>query len=413
VLIEVISELYSKHQVLESSDENIGFLSTYPPRECGIATFTKDLIDSIDLLNEFSPAPVISVNEIGRTYDCGAEVKLQIRQHIEEDYIQAAKCINSSRIKAISLQHEFGIFGGEWGKYILSFLENVNKPVITTLHTVQPDFEPKAREVLREILHHSKAIVVMAEVAKNILKEYDVTEEKINVVQHGCPDIPFSSSDSIKPSLGLEGRIVLSTFGLINRGKGIEYAIRALPSLVEKHPNILYLIIGATHPGVRRIEGESYRMELIRLVKQLGLENHVRFHNRYMTKRELMKYLQATDIYITPYLGPNQISSGTLVYALGSGRAVVSTPYLHAKEVLSDGRGMFCEFRDPDSIASEVGKLLDNEGLRRDMEKKAYEYSRGFVWPKVAREYADIFEQAIHDQGELMCVSPTYQTRLS
>jgi glycosyltransferase involved in cell wall biosynthesis len=200
----------------------------------------------------------------------------------------------------------------------------------------------------------------------------------------------------------LEGRIVLSTFGLINRGKGIEYAIRALPSLVEKHPNILYLIIGATHPGVRRIEGESYRMELIRLVKQLGLENHVRFHNRYMTKRELMKYLQATDIYITPYLGPNQISSGTLVYALGSGRAVVSTPYL-----------MFCEFRDPDSIASEVGKLLDNEGLRRDMEKKAYEYSRGFVWPKVAREYADIFEQAIHDQGELMCVSPTYQTRLS
>jgi glycosyltransferase involved in cell wall biosynthesis len=388
--------LSTKHQVPKSNKEYVAFLGTYPPRECGIATFTKDLIDSIDLLGEFAPARVISVNEIETIYDYDSRVKQQIRQDFEEDYIQAAKYINSSRINAVNLQHEFGIYGGEWGSYILSFLQNVHKPVVTTLHSVQPDFEPKARNVLKEITAHSKAIVVMARAAKNILKEYDVPDKKVNVVQHGCPDIPFLTSDNVKPSLGLKGRTVLSTFGLINRGKGIEYAIQALPRLVEKYPNILYLIIGETHPEVRKIEGETYRVNLIKLVDQLGLKNHVRFHNRFLTKRELIRYLHATDIYITPYIGPNQISSGTLVYALGAGRPVVSTPYLHAKEVLSHGRGMFCEFKNPDSIAEQVKKLLENDKLRRDLEKKAYRYSRSFVWPKVAQKYTDIFKRAIH-----------------
>jgi glycosyltransferase involved in cell wall biosynthesis len=235
----------------------------------------------------------------------------------------------------------------------------------------------------------------MARAAKNILKEYNVPNRKINVVQHGCPDIPFLASDSVKPSLGLKGRTILSTFGLINGGKGIEYAIQALPPLVEKHPNILYLIIGETHPEVRKIEGETYRMNLIKLVDQLGLKNYVRFHNRFLTKRELIRYLHATDIYITPYIGPNQISSGTLVYSLGAGRAVVSTPYIHAKEVLSHGRGMFCEFKNPDSIADGVRQLLENDKLRRDIEKKAYRYSRSFIWPKVAQKYTDVFKRAI------------------
>ena len=386
----------TKPRVPESNEEYIAFLGTYAPRECGIATFTKDLVDSIDLLAEFAPARVISVNEIETIYDYDSRVKQQIRQDFEEDYIQAAKYINSSRINAVNLQHEFGIYGGEWGKYILSFLQNVHKPVITTLHTVQPDFESTARNVLKEILSHSKAIVVMARAAKNILKEYNVPNKKINVVQHGCPDIPFLISDSVKPSLGLKGRTILSTFGLINGGKGVEYAIQALPPLVEKHPNILYLIIGETHPEVRKIEGETYRMNLIKLVDQLGLKNHVRFHNRFLTKRELIRYLHATDIYIAPYIGPNQISSGTLVYALGAGRAVVSTPYLHAKEVLSYGRGMFCEFKNPDSIAEEVKKLLENDKLRKGIERKAYRYSRSFIWPKVAQKYTDILKQAIH-----------------
>jgi glycosyltransferase involved in cell wall biosynthesis len=378
------------------SKERIAFLSTYTPRECGIAIFTKDLIDSIDLLAEFAPTQVISVNEIDTIYDYDIRVKQQIRQDFEEDYIQAANYINSSRINAVDLQQEFGIYGGEWGEYVLSFLRNVHKPVVTTLHTVQPDFEPRARDVLKEVIAHSKAIVVMARAAKNILREYNVPNEKISLVQHGCPDIPFLTSDSVKPSLGLKGRIILSTSGLISRSKGIEYAIQALPPLVEKYPNILYLIVGETHPEVRKIEGETYRMDLIKLVDRLGLENYVRFHNRFLSKRELMSYFSATDIYISPYIGPNQVSSGTLAYALAAGRAVVSTPYLHAKELLSHGRGMFCEFRNPESITDEVKKLLENDKLRRDVEKRAYRYSRSFIWPKVAQEYADILKHAIH-----------------
>jgi glycosyltransferase involved in cell wall biosynthesis len=388
--------LFAKPGIPKSNKEYIAFLGTYVPRECGIATFTKDLVDSVDLLDEFAPARVIAVNEIDTIYDYDSRVKQQIRQDFEEDYIQAATYINLSRINAVNLQHEFGIYGGEWGKYVLSFLQNVQKPVITTLHTVQPDFESTARNVLQEILTRSKAVVVMAKAAKNILKEYDVSNEKINVVQHGCPDIPFLSSESVKPSLGLKGRIVLSTFGLINAGKGIEYALQALPPLVEKYPNLIYLVIGETHPEVRKIEGETYRMNLVKLVDQLGLKNHVRFHNRFLAKRELIRYLHATDIYLTPYIGANQISSGTLVYALGAGRAVVSTPYLHAKEVLSHGRGLFCEFRNPDSITQEVRKLLENKELRRDMEKKVYKYSRSFTWPKVGQKYSNIIKQAIH-----------------
>lgn len=387
-------------KVPELKEKHIGFLSTYTPRECGIATFTKDLIDSIDLLGKFAPARVISVNEIGTIYSYGSRVKQQIRQNFEEDYVQAAQYINSSRINSVSLQHEFGIYGGEWGKYILSFLKNVNKPVITTLHTVQPDFEQKAINVLIEIVAHSKAIVVMAKAAKNLLEEYDVSAKKIKVVQHGCPNIPFLSSEVVKPSLGLKGRTVLSTFGLISRGKGVEYVIQALPSLVEKFPNILYLIIGETHPEVRKNEGESYRMNLIRMVEELGLGDNVKFHNRFLTKKELIRYLQATDVYLTPYIGPNQISSGTLVYALGAGRAVISTPYIHAKEVLSEERGLFCEFKDPISVAKEVEKLLENDKLRRDMEKKAYRYSRNFTWQKVAQKYVDIFKQAILSEEE-------------
>ena len=384
-----------KSRVPESTQDYVAFLGTYTPRECGIATFTKDLIDSVDALAEFAPARVISVNEIDTIYVYDSRVKQQIRHDFEEDYVQAAEYINSSRVKAVNVQHEFGIYGGDWGEYLLSFLKAVNKPVVTTLHTVQPDFEPKARKVLKEITDHSKAIVVMAKVAKEILKGYGVPSKKIHVVQHGCPDIPFLASESVKPSLGLKGRTVLSTFGLISGGKGVEYVIKALPSLVEKHPDILYLIIGETHPEVRKHEGENYRMNLIRLVEELGLRNHVRFHNRFLTKRELIRYLHATDIYITPYIGPNQISSGTLVYALGAGRAVVSTPYLHAKEVLSHGRGLFCEFKNPESIATELKKLLENEKLRREMEEEAYRYSRNFTWPKVGQKYADILKQAI------------------
>jgi len=387
--------MLQKPRILDSDKKGIAFLSTYTPRECGIATFTKDLVDAVDRLGEFRPTKVIAVNERETIYQYDKRVKCQIGQDSAEDYIQAARYVNSSKVDLVNLQHEFGIFGGEWGKCIISFLENVQKPVVTTLHTVQQDFELKAQAILKDITSRSASVVVMAQAALDILQKYDVPNEKIHVIQHGCPDIPFVPSETVKLSLGLKGKTVLSTFGLINRGKGIEYAIRALSSIVDKRPNILYLIIGETHPEVRKNEGERYRMKLIKLVDNLGLMKYVRFHNRFLTKRELIKYLQATDIYLLPYISPNQISSGTLVYALGAGRAVISTPYLHAKEVLAEGRGLFCKFKNPASIAEGIDKLLADERLRSDMEKKAYKYSRNFVWSSVAKKYASVFKQAI------------------
>jgi glycosyltransferase involved in cell wall biosynthesis len=375
-------------------EKRVAYLSTYPPRECGIATFTKDLLDAIDELKQLKQPAVIAVNEKETIYNYDRRVKWQIERDSIDDYVQAARSVNSSNVDLVNLQHEFGLFGGDYGEYINHFLDNVEKPVVTTLHTVQLDFDPKAQAVLKSIAAKSASIVVITNIAVEILKKQDIVSKRAAVIPHGCPFIPFVPSESVKGSLGLKGRFVLSTFGLISRGKGIEYAIRALPRVVEKEPRIIYLIIGETHPEVRKNEGESYRKKLVKLVEKLQLEKHVRFHNRFLTKRELIKYLQATDVYLTPYISPNQISSGTLVYALGAGRAVISTPYLHAQDVLAEGRGLFCEFNNPNSIATCINKLLD-ENLRKTMQRKAYKYSRRFVWSNVAKEYFKLFNQII------------------
>jgi glycosyltransferase involved in cell wall biosynthesis len=382
------------HAASNVPEKRVAYLSTYPPRECGIATFTKDLLDAMDGLNKFKPPAVIAVNEKETIYNYDRRVKWQIERDSIDDYVQAARNINSSNVDLVNLQHEFGLFGGDYGEYINHFLDNVEKPVVTTLHTVQLDFDPKAQAVLKSIAAQSASIVVITHIALEILKKQGIVSKRAAVIPHGCPFIPFVPSESVKSSLGLKGRFVLSTFGLISRGKGIEYAIRALPRVVEKEPRIIYLVIGETHPEVRKNEGESYRKKLVKLVEKLQLEKHVRFHNRFLTKRELTKYLQATDVYLTPYISPNQISSGTLVYALGAGRAVVSTPYLHAQDVLAEGRGLFCEFKNPNSIAICIDKLLD-ENLRKSMQRKAYKYSRRFVWSNVAKEYFKLFNQII------------------
>ena len=375
-------------------EKRVAYLSTYPPRECGIATFTKDLLDAIDGLNKLRRPAVIAVNEKETIYNYDRRVKWQIEQDSVDDYIQAARYVSSSDVDLVNLQHEFGLFGGDYGEYINHFLDNVEKPIVTTLHTVQPDFDPKAQAVLRNMVDKSASIVVITRKALEILEKQNITCKKVAVIPHGCPFVPFVPSESVKPPLGLKGRVVLSTFGLISRGKGIEYVIRALPPVVEKEPRIIYLIIGETHPEVRKTEGESYRRKLMRLVEELQLERHVRFHNRFLAKRELIKYLQATDIYLSPYISPNQISSGTLAYALGAGRAVISTPYLHAQDVLAEGRGLFCKFKDSNSIAACIDKLLD-KNLRKTMQVKAYRYSRRFVWTNVAKEYLKLFNQMI------------------
>lgn len=369
------------------------FLTTYPPKKCGIAVYTKDLVDALNIHNDSVSSSVIAVNEKNASYSYDEKVRWQIRQESEEDYIKAAEEVNSSDINVVNIQHEFGIFGGEWGSYILSFIEALKKPVVTTLHTLQLDLELGGQKVLNEILSKSSAIVVMPNAAIGLLAELGVPFKKINVIPHGCPTIPFVDSNSVKPLIGLKNRTVLCTFGLISRGKGIEYAIQALPRIVAKHPEVIYLIIGETHPVVKSNEGETYREMLLEQIEELGLENHVAFQNRFLSRAELNKYLQATDIYITPYIGWNQISSGTLTNALAAGRAVISTPYRHAKEVLSNGRGVFCDFKNSASIAESIEKLLSNESLKREIEKKAYEYSRNFIWSKVAERYTRLFNQ--------------------
>lgn len=382
------------HNISRVSEKRVAYLSTYPPRECGIATFTKDLLDAADELNELKPPVIIALNEKETIYNYGKRVKWQIERDCVDDYLQAACFVNSSDVDLVSIQHEFGLFGGDYGDYITYFLDNVEKPLVTTLHTVQPNFDPKAQAVLRRVAAKSASIVVIARLAIELLEKQGIVCKKVAVIPHGCPDIPFVSSEILKASLGLKNRFVLSTFGLISRGKGIEYAIRALPYVIDKEPRIIYLIIGETHPEVRKTEGEKYRKKLMRLIEELHLEKHVRFHNRFLSKRELIKYLQATDVYLAPYISPNQISSGTLVYALGTGRAVISTPYLHAQEILAGGQGLFCKFKDANSIAACIDKLLD-ENLRKTMQKKAYKYSRRFVWSNIAKEYLKLFKRII------------------
>jgi len=377
-------------------DENrIAYVSTYPPRKCGIANFTKDLIDAIDRLHEFRPSVVIPTNEKGAIYNYDRRVKFQIERDSIDDYLQAARYIDLARVNLVNLQHEFGLFGGRCGEYIEGFLRDLHKPLVTTLHTIIPSFESDAQRVLKCIVDHSASIVVMTSTALQLLENCNIKRQKIDVIPHGCPDVPFITSEKPKTSLDLRGRIVLSTFGLINRGKGVQHVIRALPSLVKKEPRILYLIIGETHPEVRKIEGERYRKKLMRLVDERQLGKYVRFYNRFLSKRELIRYLQATDIYITPYVDPNQISSGTLVYALGTGKAIISTPYLHAEEALANGRGLICKFRNPTSIGESINRILEDPELRQSLEKKAYAYSRNFTWPRIAEKYVELFNRLL------------------
>ena len=377
--------------------KKIAYVSSYPPRECGIATFTKNLLVATNQLGIFRKPQVIAINEKEAIYNYDRLVRCQIRKDFRKDYVKAASYINSSKVDLVNLQHEFGLFGGEWGEYINSFLDKLQKPIVSTLHTISPSFEPKAKNVLKQIAKHSSKIITMTNTATKILRTYNVPLSKIEIIQHGCPDVPFVESNKVKPSLfGLKGKTVLSTFGLLSRSKGIQYVIRALPELVEKYPEILYLVIGETHPEVRKFEGERYRKKLIKLVDDLDLYENVKFHNRFLRERELIKYLQATDIYITPSLEPNQISSGTLVYAMGAGKAIIATPYLHAQEALAEGRGLFCKFRDHRSIRDDINQLLEDEKQRRNMQRKVYSYSRDFTWAVVAKRYAELFRRVIN-----------------
>lgn len=373
-------------------------MSNFPPKECGIATFTEDLISSLN--KKFNPkvkSRVLALNEESNIYNYDKRVILQMNKDDLEDYIKIAKRINrSDKIKIVCIQHEFGLFGGDYGNYIIPFLETVKKPVVITFHSVLPNPDEFRKKIVRFIGEKSSAIIVMAEKAVEILHEdYGVPKRKIHVVHHGIPDSPFINSKQYKKKLRLENNIILSTFGLLSRGKGIEYMIRALPELVKKYPNIVYLVIGETHPVVRREEGEEYRNKLMNLVEKLGLKNNVKFYNKYLSLNEIVEYLLASDIYICTNLEKNQIVSGTLSYALGCGKAIVSTPSIYAEEVLSNNKGLLAKFKNPKSYAGEIDKILSNQELRTNLENNAYSFGRSMIWQNVASNYLSIFNKVV------------------
>jgi glycosyltransferase involved in cell wall biosynthesis len=373
----------------------MAFVGNYLPRECGIATFTTDLCTALATEYGSERLFAIPVNDPESHYEYPERVRLELEQEDLASYERAAEFLNFNGNDLVCVQHEYGIYGGVAGGHILTLLRKLRMPVVTTLHTVLREPDPDQRSVLEEITRLSDRVVVMSEQAAEFLREvYAVPDSKIDIIPHGVPDFQFMDPNYFKDRFGTEGKSVLLTFGLLSPNKGIENVIRALPAILAKHPNVVYIVSGATHPHIRRREGERYRKELQALAKLLGIAAHVMLLNRFVSAEELVEHVGAADIYITPYRQEAQIVSGTLAIALGAGKAIISTPYWHAKELLANDRGVIVPFENPDAIAEAVVRLLDNDGERHAMRKKAYLHSRETIWPKAARKYMASFQRA-------------------
>ncbi len=388
-------------------DPKICFLSNYPPKECGISIFTENLTNSMNrLFNPKLKSRVIALNDPETHHRYNNKVLFQITRNSKEDYIRIAKELNESPgYKLICIQHEFGLYGGGgYGENIFHFLENIEKPVALTFHSVLPNPEKERKDVVRKIAAYCSAIIVMAKSAIDILnKDYGIERSKIYLIHHGTPNAKFAPPDVYKKKIGLDGRFVIFTFGLVSRGKGIEYMIKALPPLVKKYPNLLYFISGETHPNVRREEGESYRNELIALAKLLGLENHVKFQDRYVDHKELVDpYILACDIYAFTNLEKAQITSGTLAYALSCGRPVVATPVVYAQELLSQDRGIVLKkTKSPEEFTKALDKLISDVEYRKNMSEAAYAFGRQMIWSNVARRHLSVFNRVVKLREEV------------
>jgi glycosyltransferase involved in cell wall biosynthesis len=383
----------------------IAYISTYPPRECGIATFNQNLVRAIGanfpereslLKGDFVVA--LTDSEDMHEYEYPEEVKYIIRQNHQKDYIRAANYINTSSADVCILEHEFGIYGGESGIYILPFINRLEKPLLSILHTVLKDPSYVQRIIIREIAEQSAKIIVMSQRAVEFLTTiYDIPAEKVQIIEHGVPDVEAPEINPVKSLTSFKNKRVLLTFGLISRNKGLETVVRALPKVVENHPDVMYVVLGNTHPGVLKNSGEEYRDHLKTLAAQLGVSQNLSFINKFVTEEELIHYLSAAEVYVTPYLNEAQITSGTLSYAVGAGSAVVSTPYWHATELLAHNRGRLFDFKNHEELADNIIELLDDDEVLAELKENAYEYGLHLRWPVIGSEYIKVAQEACFD----------------
>jgi glycosyltransferase involved in cell wall biosynthesis len=384
-----------------SLPSRIAVIGNYLPRQCGIATFTTDLCTAISA--EYGTARLLAlpVNDIENGYDYPARVRWSLAQDDLKSYRIAADFLNFNNIDMVCLQHEYGIFGGPAGSHILELLRGLKMPVVTTLHTVLREPDPDQLMVMKEIAELSDRLIVMSQLSSQFLQEiFKVSGSKIDMVPHGVPDLPFLDPNFYKDRFGVEGKAVLLTFGLLSPNKGIEYVIQALPQILSKHENVVYMVAGATHPHILRREGDKYRSYLKSLARDVGVESQVIFHDRFVSPEEMAEFIGAADLYITPYRHEEQVVSGTLAYALGAGKAIISTPYWHAIELLDDRRGALVAFQNPDAIAQKTVELLDTPAVRHAMRKRAYLFARDMIWKRVAQGYMESFARVRSDRME-------------
>jgi glycosyltransferase involved in cell wall biosynthesis len=377
-----------------SEINSVAVIGNYVPRQCGIATFTTDLVQALSAESAERSCWAIAMNDRPEGYAYPNKVRFEINQKHLSEYRLAAEYLNINKADVVCLQHEYGIFGGPAGSHILKLLAALRMPVVTTLHTVLTEPADEYRTAMKRLAELSDRLVVISSTATETLQTvYGINPAKISYIPHGIPDMPFVDPNYYKDQFGVMGKKVLLTFGLLSQNKGIEYAIKALPKVVERFPDTTYIILGATHPHVVKADGESYRLGLQQLVRKLNLEQHVIFINRFVTLEELCEYLAATDVYITPYVSEAQVSSGTLAYAMGTGNPIVSTPYHYAKEMLADGRGTLVPFKDPAAMSDALIDILGDDQKRHTMRKRAYDFSRSSTWKQVARAYLKVFNE--------------------
>src|SRR5271167_2546059 len=373
----------------------IAFVGDHLPRKCGIATFTSDVLSAVAAEYPQAQCFAVPVNDIPGGYEYSDVVHFEIEEQEMSSYQRAADFLNISNVDIVCLQHEFGIFGGPAGSHVLALLRELRMPVVTTLHTVLRDPNPDQRRVMQELITRSTRLLVMAERGRQMLQDiYHAPPAKIDLIPHGIPDIPFVDPNYYKDQFGVAGRVVLLTFGLLSPNKGIEHVLNALPKILAEFPNVVYIVLGATHPNLVREHGEAYRLSLERLAKKNKIQKNVIFYNRFVELEELKEFIGAADIYITPYLNESQITSGTLAYTFGAGKAVISTPYWHAKELLAKERGILVPFSDPQAIAEGVNRFLCDPVLMTATRKRAWKLGRGMIWPVVAQRHMESFERA-------------------